>query len=97
MGFLFNFVTLRPIFTLLGLQVVWYIYLSNVVFQAYIAVSGIFQALSQRGISWESWSPNFLPLILGILAQLVLVRLLLEVAAVILSGAQQRRQEGPRQ
>jgi hypothetical protein len=97
MAFLVNFFTLRPILTLLGLQVVWYIYLSNVVFQAYIAVSGIFTALAQRGISWEAWSPNFLPLILGILAQLAIVRLLLEVAAVILSGAQQRGQDGQRQ
>ena len=87
MDALVNFFTLRPTFTLLGLQVVWYIYLSNVVVQSYIALSGIFQALAQRGISWEAWSPNFIPLILGIIAQLVVVRLLLEVAAIILSNS----------
>jgi hypothetical protein len=74
------------------LQVVWYIYLSNVVFQAYIAVSGVFQALAQRGISWESWSPNFIPLILGIVAQLAMVRLLLEIAAIILSNFRSSRE-----
>jgi hypothetical protein len=40
--------------------------------------------LAQRGISWEAWSPNFLPLILGIVAQVLLVRVLLEVAGTIL-------------
>jgi len=87
MDALINFFTLRPAFTHSGLQVVWYIYLSNVVVQSYVALSGIFQALAQRGISWEAWSPNFIPLILGIIAQLVVVRLLLEVAATILSNS----------
>jgi hypothetical protein len=68
------------------MKIVWYIYLSNAFIQAYIAINGIIRALSQRGINWESWSPNFLPLILGIVVQLALVRLFLEVAAVILSG-----------
>jgi hypothetical protein len=49
-------------------------------------MNGIFQALAQRGISWEAWSPNLFPLILGIVAQLVLARLLLEVAATVLSN-----------
>jgi hypothetical protein len=87
MDALINFFTLRPIFTLSGLQVVWYIYLSNVVVQSYVAMAGIFQALAQRGISWEAWWPNFIPLILGMIAQLAVVRLLLEVAAVILSSS----------
>lgn len=84
---LINFFALRPVFTFLGLRVVWYIYLSNVVVQSYVAVFGIFQALAQRGISWEAWSPNFIPLILGIIAQLAVVRVLLEVAGIILSNS----------
>jgi hypothetical protein len=68
-------------------------YLLNTLIQAYIAVFGIFQALAQRGISWEAWSPNFLPLILGIVVQLALVRLLLEVAAIILSTARHLREQ----
>jgi hypothetical protein len=91
MDALINFFTLRPTFTHLGLQIVWYIYLSNVVVQSYVAVFGIFQALAQRGISWEAWSPNFMPLLLGIVAQLAVVRLLLEVAAIILSSSRSAR------
>jgi hypothetical protein len=87
MDTLVNFFALRPTFTFVGLRVVWYIYLLNVFVQSYVAVFGIFQALAQRGISWEAWSPNFIPLILGIVAQLAVVRLLLEVAAIILSDS----------
>jgi hypothetical protein len=84
MDVLINFFALRPMFTLFGLKIVWYVYLANVSVQTYVTVTGIFQALSQRGISWEAWSPNILPLVLGIVAQLAIVRLLLEVAATIL-------------
>jgi hypothetical protein len=91
MDTLINFFTLRPAFTIGGLQIVWYVYLSNVCVQAYVALNGIFQALAQRGISWETWSPNLFPLILGIVAQLVLVRLLLEVAATVLSNLRPSR------
>ena len=90
MEVLINFFALRPTFTFLGLKVVWYLYLLNTLMQAYIAVSAVFRALSQRGISWEAWSPNFIPLILGIVVQLALVRLLLEVAAIIISTSRTR-------
>jgi hypothetical protein len=93
MEVLIGFFALRPIFTFWGLKVVWYTYLLNILIQAYIAVSGIFQVLAQRGISWEAWSPNFLPLILTIVVQLALVRLLLEVAAIILSTARHSREQ----
>jgi hypothetical protein len=93
MEVLIGFFALRPIFTFWGLKVVWYVYLLNILIQAYIAVSGIFQVLAQRGISWEAWSPNFLPLILTIVVQLALVRLLLEVAAIILSTARYSREQ----
>ncbi len=83
---LINFFTLRPVFTHYGLKAVWYLYLLNAFIQVYIAVVGIIRILAQRGISWEAWSPNFLPLVLGIIVQLVLVRLFLEVAAIILSS-----------
>ena len=91
MEVLINFFALRPTFTLLGLKVVWYVYLLNVILQSYLAVSGIFQALAQRGISWEAWSPNFFPLILGIVAQLAIVRLVLEMAAIIISTSHTSR------
>jgi hypothetical protein len=87
MNDLINFFALRPVFTHYGMKVVWYIYLLNAFVQTYIAVNGVFHILAQRGISWEAWSPNFIPLILGIIVQLVLVRLLLEVAAIVLAGA----------
>ena len=82
---------LRPTFTFFGLKVVWYIYLSNTIVQTYIAVAGISRALQQRGISWEVWLPNSFPLILGLVAQLALARLLLEVAAIIISNARTAR------
>ena len=35
-----NLLTLRPSFTFVGLQIVWYIYLTHTVVQTYIAVVG---------------------------------------------------------
>jgi hypothetical protein len=84
MDVLVNFFALRPTFTVLGLKIVWYIYLLNTLVQSYTSVYGIFQVLAQRGISWEAWSPNFIPLILGTIAQLTMVRVLMEVAATVL-------------
>ena len=84
---LVNFFTLRPTFTVMGLKAVWYLYLANVVVQTYVGVSGISRVLAQRGIGLEVWLPNSIPLILGIVAQLVIVRLLIEVAAIIISNA----------
>ena len=80
-----NFFTLRPTFTHLGLKVVWYLYLLNVVVQSYVSVSNISQALAQRGLHLELWSPGSIPLILGLIAQLAIVRLLIEVAAIVIS------------
>jgi hypothetical protein len=85
-----NFFALRPAFTHYGMKVVWYIYLLNAFVQAYVSLNGIFRILADKGISWESWSPNFVPILLGIITQLALVRLLLEVAAVVFSSARHR-------
>jgi hypothetical protein len=82
---LINFFALRPVFTHYGMKLVWYIYLLNAFIQTYLVLNGIIRILAQRGISWEAWSPNFIPLLLGIVVQLLLVRLFLEVAAIILS------------
>ena len=87
MEVLINFFALRPTFTVMGLKIVWYIYLLNTVIQTYNAVSGISKVLAQRGISMEVWLPNSFPLILGLVAQLALVRLLLEVAAIVISNS----------
>lgn len=87
MDSLINFFTLRPVFTHYGMKLVWYIYLLNAFVQVYTLLIGIIRVLTQRGISLEAWSPNLLPLGLGIVVQLALVRLFLEVAATILSGA----------
>lgn len=92
MEVLINFFALRPTFTFMGLKVVWYIYLLNTVVQTYVAVSGISRVLAQRGISLEVWLPNSLPLILGIIAQLVIVRLLLEVAAIVIANTNTSKQ-----
>ena len=68
-------------------------YLLNAIIQAYVGLFAIFQGLAQRGISWEAWSPNLFPIILGVIVQLGLVRLLLEVAAIILSNARHLREQ----
>jgi hypothetical protein len=83
MSDLINFFALRPVFTHYGMKIVWYLYLLNALTQSYIIV----RLLGQRGVSLEDWSPNFIPIILGIVVQLGLVRLFLEVAAVILSNS----------
>jgi hypothetical protein len=84
---LINFFVLRPTFTHLGLQVVWYIYLLNAVIQTYVSISSVSQALAQRGLHLELWSINSIPLILGLVAQLLIARLLIEVAAIVISSA----------
>jgi hypothetical protein len=86
-----NFFTLRPTFTILGLKVVWYLYLLNAIVQLYVTFAGISQVLAQRGMHLDLWSPNFIPLLLGLIAQLAMVRLLLEVAAIIVSGSHSSR------
>jgi hypothetical protein len=88
MEVLVNFFTLRPTFSVFGLKVAWYLYLLNTAVQLYVSLSGISRLLAQKGISFELWSPNLFPLVLGLVAQLMLVRLLIEVAAIVISGSQ---------
>lgn len=64
MNALVDFFALRPVFTHYGLKLVWYVYLLNVIIQTYTALHGIVEVLAQRGVSWEAWWPNFIPLIL---------------------------------
>lgn len=82
-----DFFALRPTVTFFGLQIVWYIYLANTILQTYISVSGLSRIMEQRGISLEVWLPNSIPLVLGLIAQLAIVRLLLELAAIIISNS----------
>ena len=84
---LFNFFALRPAFTFSGLKFVWYLYLTHVIIQLYTAINAAANVMAQRGISWEAWAPNSVYLAIDIVAQVCLVRILLEVAAaVLLSG-----------
>jgi hypothetical protein len=41
--------------------------------------------LAQRGAQLTLWSPHSIPLVLSLVSQLVIVRLLLEVAAIVIS------------
>ena len=79
-----DFFVPRPVFTFFGLQIIWYVYLLHTIIQLYISLSEVGQLLAQRSISWVTWSPNAIPLLLGVIAQVLLVRLLIEVAATIL-------------
>ena len=83
---LINFFALRPTFTVMGLKVVWYVYLLNTATQVYVTLSGLSQVMAQRGISWEAAAPGLLPLLLGTIAQLLIARLLIEVAAIVISS-----------
>ena len=87
---LIDFFALRPVFTFFALQIVWYIYLLHTIIQLYISLSEVGQVLAQRSISWVTWSPNAIPLLLGVVAQVLLVRLLIEVAATVLLGSRRR-------
>ncbi len=87
---LIDFFALRPTFTFYGIKIVWYLYLTNTIVQTYVSVSGISRLLAQKGISMEVWLPNSIPLLLGLVAQLALVRLLLEVAAIIITNRSSR-------
>jgi len=86
-----NFFTLRPTFTVFGLKIVWYLYLLNVVVQSYVTLSNASQILAQRGMHLDLWSANYIPLLLGLIAQLAIVRLLLEVAAIVISTSPSAR------
>ena len=81
-----DFFTLRPMFTAFGLKVVWYLYLTNLVVQTYTSLFGISRALAQRGIGMEAWLPNAIPLALSLASQLIAVRLLLEIANIIIAS-----------
>jgi len=83
---LINFFALRPTFTVMGLKVVWYVYLLNTAVQVYIALAGITQLMAQRGISWEAAVPGLVPLFVGTISQLLIARLLIEVAAIVISS-----------
>jgi hypothetical protein len=84
MNALFSFFTLRPVFTFEGIRVVWYLYLFHMAVQQYVSIAEVATLMAQRGISWETWLPRLLPLVLGLIAQIALVRLLIEVAATVL-------------
>ncbi len=84
MNDLINFFALRPVFTFGGLKIVWYLYLFQILVQLYVSFSEISAVLAQKGITWATWVPHSLPFVLGIVAQVALVRVLLEVAASIL-------------
>ena len=83
---LINFFALRPTFTVVGLKVVWYVYLLNTAIQVYVTLSGLAQVMAQRGISWEAAAPGLIPLLFGTIAQLLIARLLVEVAAIVISS-----------
>src|SRR5262249_18047448 len=91
MDVLINFFALRPTFTFAGLQIVWYLYLLNTLIQSYFAIGTAFQALAQRGVSWTAAAPSLGFALLAVVVQLILVRLLLEVAAIIISNARSPR------
>lgn len=87
MGSPLDFFAVRPFFTLFSIRIVWYLYLLHMIVQLYTSFAEVAQLLAQRGISWLTWLPNSLPLILALVAQIALVRLLVEVAAAVLLGS----------
>lgn len=84
MSALVDFFALRPVYTFFGIKIVWYVYLFHTFVQMYVSFTEVAALLAQRNLSLIAWLPNSAPLLLGIIAQVLLVRLLLEVAATIL-------------
>jgi hypothetical protein len=84
MNALSNFFSLRPVFTYFGLRFVWYAYLLHMLLQLYSSLSEVSQLMAQRNINWLTWWPNYLPLLFGAIVQVVIVRLLFEVAGTVL-------------
>jgi hypothetical protein len=84
MNALIDFFAFRPVFTFFGLKLVWYVYLFHTFVQLYVSFTEVSTLLAQRNLSLLAWLPNSAPLLLGVIAQVLLVRLLLEVAATIL-------------
>ena len=84
MNALSNFFSLRPVFTYFGLRLAWYVYLLHMLLQLYSSLIEVSRLLAQRGVNWLTWSPNYLPILLGMIVEVVLVRLLFEVAATVL-------------
>jgi hypothetical protein len=84
MNAVMDFFALRPVFTFAGLKIVWYIYLVHMFVQLYVSFAEVAHLLAQRGLSLLAWSPNSIPLLIGLVAQIALVRLLIEVAATVL-------------
>jgi hypothetical protein len=91
MSALTDFFTLRPTFTFFGIRVIWCVYLFHMAIQIYASYAEAFQLLAQRNISWLTWLPNSFPLLLGYVVQIVLVRLLFEVAATVLLSPRQNQ------
>jgi hypothetical protein len=91
MGKVLDFLEMRPFFTFFSLRVVWYIYLLHMLIQLYVSFREVSLILAQRGIGWQTWAPSALPLLVTTIAQIALVRVLLEVAAAILLKDRQRQ------
>ena len=77
----FDFIELRPVFTLYGLKIIWFAFLLNLAIQYFTLAVGLYNA-SGPGNIWV-W-PGFIPHLLSTLVNIGLVRVLLEVAAAIL-------------
>jgi hypothetical protein len=79
--FLIDFFALRPVITLYGLKIVWFIFLLNLAIQIFSLAVGTYAAYGRLNIG--QWL-EFIPLLFSPLVQIALVRVLLEVAATIL-------------
>jgi hypothetical protein len=78
---LIAFFALRPVFTLYGLRVIWFALLLNFAIQYFGLAAGTYASYGVRMfVYWR----DFLPSIFSSLVNIALVRILLEVAAVIL-------------
>jgi len=86
-----DFFTLRPIFTFFNIRAIWYVYLVHMAFQIYASYAEAFQVLAQRNINWLTWLPSSFPLLLEYFVQILIVRLLFEVAATVLLSPRQNQ------
>jgi hypothetical protein len=77
MNTLIDFFVMRPVFTLLGLRLLWFAFLVH-----QVATTATVLA-SREYFDWEGWYSLF-TLLLYLVTNLVLIRLVIEVAAAVL-------------
>lgn len=80
-----DFVALRPVVTLSLLRLIWYVYAIAQVWRFLALVWGLRASNAVQTVTWEQWASIVVGAVYPILS-ILLVRVFMEVAAVVLLG-----------